>query len=231
MYKYHIKQKLVIVAAFFVGIIIAIYIKVSGSNNVYISLEEKKEIENKIELTRKEIKSLNKIKENLNLEINKYKDVLDNENKTIEDLMIEDIEKLKVKSGYSNVKGDGIYLEIMDSEYELDEGQNPNDLVVHDIDILRIVNDLKASGAKYISINGDRILENSKIKCSGATITVNETTYGQPFIIKAIGSTKDLLSYINSPDSYTSILKDGYGINIKVEEKNNMVINSYEKSK
>lgn len=231
MYKQNIKKKLLISSAFMVGIIIAIYIKTLDSSKVYITLEERNIIENNIKITNKELIKLKQYKKELEKELNQYKDRLKNNQKSINDLMKDKVKYLKDEGGYTDRKGEGIVLEIRDSEYELKEGQNPNDLIVHDIDILRIINDLKLYGAKAISINGERIISSSKIKCSGATITVNETTYGQPFIIKSIGNTKNLMSYMNSPNSYTTLLKDGYGIYINIEQKNDIVVNKYEKSK
>ncbi len=81
-----------------------------------------------------------------------------------------------------------------------------------------------------IAINGERLLPLSKIKCSGATITVNDTTYGQPFIIEAIGDKETLAASVISPESYANLLKEGYGIYIKVEAKDYITINSYKKS-
>ncbi|MBQ3420663.1 MAG: DUF881 domain-containing protein, partial [Romboutsia sp.] len=120
---------------------------------------------------------------------------------------------------------------IKDSDRELKDGENPNDLIVHDIDILRILNDLKGAGAKGICINDERVLTNSQIKCSGATITINETTYGQPFVIKAVGDKQSLIKSINSMNSYTNLLREVYGIYIKVESSDDISLNFYENSK
>lgn len=231
MYKKNIKQKLVISSAFIVGIIISLYIKTLDSSKVYITLEERNNIQNNIEITNKELIKLKQYKKELEKELNQYKGTLKDNKISINDLMKDKIKYFKDEIGYTDRKGEGIEIIIKDSENELKEGQNPNDLIVHDIDILRIINDLKLSGAKAISINGERIISSSQIKCSGATITVNETTYGQPFIIKAIGDIKSLMSYMNSPDSYTTLLKDGYGIYINIEQKSDIVVNKYEKYK
>jgi len=98
------------------------------------------------------------------------------------------------------------------------------DVIIHDIDILRLLNDLRKSGATAISINGERVLGKTQIKCSGSTITVNDTTYGQPFVIRAIGDIDSLNAAVLSPESYTYSLKEVYGINIEVESINNMKI-------
>ncbi len=50
-------------------------------------------------------------------------------------------------------------------EYDLD--------LIHDIDVLRIINDLRGAGAEAIDINGQRVLAISEIKCGGPIIRVN----------------------------------------------------------
>ena len=51
----------------------------------------------------------------------------------------------------------------------------------------------------------------------------------QPFIIKAIGDLNTLKASVISPQSYTNILQEVYGIYIKVEEENDIIINSFKK--
>lgn len=227
----NIKQKMVILGAFVAGILISTYLKTFDSSKVYISLDEKKKLENKIELSKNNIEKLEKTKSDLQEYVKKYEEVSEDDNKSINDLLEEELKKIKELSGYTDIKGEGLIVTIKDSEKEVTSGENPNDFIVHDIDVLKIINDLKKSGAKALSINGERLLPTSRIKCSGATITVNDITYGQPFVIKAIGEADSLMASIISPQSYANLLKDGYGIYVKAEEKNDIVINSYEKSK
>lgn len=224
-----IKQKMVITGAFIVGILISIYLKTLDPDKVYITLDEKKEIESNIEDTKKEILRLKSVLKDQEKTLNDYESALEDDDKSPMDLMEEELEHYKMISGYLAVEGAGIVLSISDSDKELQNGQNPNDLLVHDIDILRILNDLKKAGVKAISINGERVLPTSKIKCSGATITVNETTYGQPFVIRAVGNIDMLKAAVISPDSYINLLKEVYGINIQMEENDSMIVNSYEK--
>lgn len=230
MKRKSIKQKMVILGAFLAGILISTYLKTLDSSKVYISLDEKKKLENKIEVSKKEIEKLEKAKSDLELYTKEYKNASKDGDKSVEELLKEELNQFKELSGRTDIEGDGIIVTIKDSEKEVSSGENPNDFIVHDIDVLKIINDLKKSGAKALSINGERLLPSSRIKCSGATITVNDITYGQPFIIKAIGDTDILMASINSPQSYANLLRDGYGIYVKVEEKSELVINSYEKS-
>ena len=182
----------------------------------------------KIEIENKQIEKLRNIKLEYEKDLEAYEQKSLNE-KSVKELMEYELSYLKDVTGESKVIGDGIIITIKDSENDLKENQNPNELIVHDIDILRIVNDLKKAGAIAISINGERLLTLSKIKCSGSTIKVNDTTYGQPFIIKAIGDLNTLKASVTSPQSYTNILQEVYGIYIKVEEENDIIINSFKK--
>ncbi|MCC0680360.1 DUF881 domain-containing protein [Clostridioides sp. ES-S-0005-03] len=223
------KKKMIILGAFILGIFISTYIKSLNPNKVYITLIQTKNIESEIENTNKEIKNLKEALKSNKKTLDEYKQAENNGNESIQTLMKKELEEVKELSGYSAVTGPGITITMKDSERELKDGQNPNDLIIHDIDILRVLNDLKKAGAKAISINGERVLSTSKIKCSGATITVNDTTYGQPFIIKAIGDIDLLSAAINSPESYAKSLKDIYGINIKIEENNGNRVNLFAK--
>ncbi|MGS5514967.1 DUF881 domain-containing protein [Clostridioides difficile] len=223
------KKKMIILGAFILGIFISTYIKSLDPNKVYITLSQTENIESEIENTKKEIKHLKEVLKSNKKTLNEYKEAKENGNESVQTLMKRELEEVKELSGYSTVTGPGITVTMKDSDRELKDGQNPNDLIIHDIDILRVLNDLKKAGAKAISINGERVLSTSKIKCSGATITVNDTTYGQPFIIKAIGDIDLLSAAINSPESYAKSLKEIYGINIKILENNGNKVDLFAK--
>ena len=230
-HKVNVKKILFILISFITGISISTYLKSINSNNTYITLEQKRDLERNIENIELEISNLEKLKVEYEKKLNNYKEFYESENKSVKELMEEEVKELKDISGNFKLTGPGIIITIKDSNRELKYGENPHDLIVHDIDILRILNDLKGAGAKGISINNERVLTNSQIKCSGATITINETTYGQPFIIKAVGDKQSLTKSINSINSYANLLKEVYGIYIKMESSDDISLNFYEKSK
>ena len=55
-------------------------------------------------------------------------------------------EQLMMKAALTNVKGPGVSVLIEDSLKPVQSGENPNLYVIHDEDILRIVNELRAGG-------------------------------------------------------------------------------------
>lgn len=88
--------------------------------------------------------------------------------------------------------GQGVKVTLKDADYDPIE-QNPNDYIVHESHILRVVNELRISGAQGLAINGQRITSNSYIKCTGPVITIDGRTFPAPFVIEAIGD-MDVLS-------------------------------------
>lgn len=230
-HKINIKKTLFILISFITGISISTYLKSINSNNIYITLEQNRNLERDIKNIELEISNIKKIKVEYEKNLNSYKEFYESESKSVKELMEEELKELKEISGNFKLTGPGVIITIKDSDRELKDGENPNDLIVHDIDILRILNDLKGAGAKGICINDERVLTNSQIKCSGATITINETTYGQPFVIKAVGDKQSLIKSINSMNSYTNLLREVYGIYIKVESSDDISLNFYENSK
>ena len=82
---------------------------------------------------------------------------------------------------------------LKDAEYDPVE-QNPNDYIVHESHIFKVINELRISGAQGLSINGQRITANSFIKCTGPVITIDGKTFPAPFVIEAIGDSDVLAS-------------------------------------
>ena len=130
--------------------------------------------------------------EALNLQLDSYKTENENYRKQSEEsggaaaLLSEKLRKAEILSGQCAVSGKGITVTMSDSTAQGDNiDQNP--FVVHDTDILRVINELRASGAEAISINGERILATSEILCAGPVVSVNNRRYNAPFVIAAIG--------------------------------------------
>lgn len=100
--------------------------------------------------------------------------------------LVEEAKNLRLLLGVVPAKGQGVRVTLMDAEYD-PVIQNPNDYIVHESHIFKVINELKIAGAQGISINGQRIKENAYIKCTGPVITVDDKTFPAPFVIEAIG--------------------------------------------
>ncbi len=58
----------------------------------------------------------------------------------------EELRKTNMAAGLLPVQGPGIIVTLDDSTRNLQPGENPNHLLVHDLDILTIVNEMRSSG-------------------------------------------------------------------------------------
>ncbi|MFP4499332.1 MAG: DUF881 domain-containing protein, partial [Vulcanimicrobiota bacterium] len=96
------------------------------------------------------------------------------------------------EAGLIPVRGPGIVIKLNDSNRKPRDSDDPNYYIVHDIDLMALVNELWASGAEAISINEQRVVMTSAIRCVGPSITVNTTRLTPPYIIKAIGPSTNL---------------------------------------
>lgn len=130
----------------------------------------------------------------------------------------------RILAGNVDVEGPGIVVALADGE-----SKEPKDypmLLVHDDDILRMVNELKAAGAEAISVNGERLISNSEIRCMGTTVLINGNSYSSPFEVKAIGNTANMTEWLKLKNGYTEQLK-AIGLGITVEQSESLTIPKY----
>lgn len=144
--------------------------------------------------------------------------------KSIED----EIDSIKQISGIYPLEGPGIRLLIADNANEEVVGQNINDDIIHDSDIQTILNDLKRAGAEAISINGQRVVSKSEVKCGGPVIKINKRSSANPFVINVIGEPKSLVASIEGRGTYGDMLKNVYKIRVEVEERDKIFIPGYD---
>lgn len=131
-----------------------------------------------------------------------------------------------VLSGSTAVEGPGIIVTIDDSSQKSTAGEDMNLYLVHDEDLLKVINELRAAGAEAISINGQRLTATSEIRCAGPTLSVNNVRSAPPFEIRAIGNAADLENAINMRGGVADTLKV-WGINIRLQKSEKLWIPAY----
>lgn len=122
--------------------------------------------------------------------------------------------------GLSEVTGNGIVITVNDNQkISLNSWYaDPNMLIVHDTDLINIVNELKNAGAEAVSINEQRIVTTSSIECDGNVIKVNGEKIGTPFIIKAIGLPEALM-VVDRFAGYLDYLKEDRFLDVTVQKQ------------
>ena len=169
----------------------------------------------------------NRIKEieNLDKELETQIDQATEKNSSLEEAQKQIQEGNKI-IGTTDVTGPGVIITLSDSKLDPTTVLNPSDLLLHDIDVLSIINELKNTGAEAISINDQRVVSTTAIQCGGAIININGERVGSPFTIKAIGLPENLAN-LDRPQGYLDILRDKYQIGAELKKSNNISIPKY----
>lgn len=139
--------------------------------------------------------------------------------------LVEELEQLRMVTGTVKVKGPGIVVSLRDSSYIPDQ-DNPNNYIVHEHHIQKVINELLISGAEAISINGQRISFNSYILCIGPVVEVDGVQYFAPFEIAAIGDVDMMESSINLKGNVKDQLVEN-GIEVSIEKKSEVVMEPF----
>ena len=97
-----------------------------------------------------------------------------------------EVDRLEAIAGFTDLEGPGVTVIMQDSTVTNTTGDEA-DYIIHDNDLLSVINELRSAGAEAISLNGERLLSTSEVRCTGAVVTVNGRRYAAPYIIFAIG--------------------------------------------
>ena len=130
--------------------------------------------------------------------------------------MKEELNLANILLGTTEVEGNGITI-------ELEDGKD----LVHQEDLIEIVNELKNAGAEAIAVNDQRIVNTSFISCDGNVILIDGNKVGTPFNILAIGSPEMLYGALTRNGGFLEILQNKYGIKVEVKKTNNLKIPKY----
>ena len=133
----------------------------------------------------------------------------------------------QIRAGITALEGPGITIRLDDNHAAPND--DPNRYVIHYENLLYIVNDLRNAGAEGISINGQRIVVSSEIRCVGNVIMVNTTRLAPPFEISAIGHPDDLEEAISSSATYQQLSLTGFPASYTVTDinSNSIVLPAY----
>ena len=84
---------------------------------------------------------------------------------------------------------------------------NPNLLLVHQQDIQAVVNAMWKGGAQAITIQGQRVVSTTGIRCIGNSVQLQGVPYSQPYVISAVGDPAALTAAI-ARDPYLQVYRD-----------------------
>jgi uncharacterized protein YlxW (UPF0749 family) len=142
------------------------------------------------------------------------------------------VKNLEEPTGLTALEGPGVRVTLDDAPRSVDDKDiDPNLLVVHQQDIQAYVNALWAGGAEAISLQGQRLISTSGIKCVGNTVVLDGYPYSPPYVIRAVGDTATMnASLASSPETitYANYADDPkFQLGLKVETVDDLKISAY----
>lgn len=224
MYLYYL-----FIMATLIGFIATVQFKSNISYQGIVTIPKLLDLQKEIRNMETENKQLNASIGELALKLAMYKAGVESTGSAF-GTMKNELDKALNYSDYTRVEGPGVILTLNDSQREISEGEDISWYLIHDIDILEIVNDLRTAGAEAISINGERVTATTGIRCGGPTINIDGKRHAVPFIIKAIGDPKSLEAAVLAPESYIEIYMEYSGIQVDIQKVEKLVIEGYKGS-
>ena len=223
-------QCAIFVICIVIGMVAVFQMKISDGQRLYVSPQTAEDYKTTISSEKEEVERLKVLVEEAKAKLVSYEEAEAIEGQAEEEVkknLLKEVDVYKIASGNQKVEGAGVEVIIDDGIRDLFEGEDVNNVLVHDMDLMMVVNELRKYGAEVIAINGQRIAANSAISCSGYTIRINGNVYARPFKITAIGDGKRMAAALAAPEGYATTLKQ-WGIQVEVRLKDSIAIDAIE---
>lgn len=188
------------------GVILSWQFRSINDNQKMSGLENKRVEDLKTELlqekkAREELEKRNQELANTNSKFENAKTDEDQYTATLK----EQLKTAKILAGMVDVKGKGIVVTL----------NTKGMIYVDDTNVLDLINELRASDARAISVNDERIVAMSEVREAGKYIMVNSKRLSAPYVVKAIGDQDKLVSSLKMTGGMVEKLQDLISINIE----------------
>lgn len=121
-------------------------------------------------------------------------------------LLNDTLQETKLIAGLTEVEGPGITITLRDLRD--DQIDAPiHDAIIHDSDVLNVVNELWSAGAEAIAVNNLRVVGGTSFRCVGPVIHVESVPIASPVVIQAIGDSATLKGGMELPGGIVAEIK------------------------
>jgi len=214
-------QWILAIAALILGIVLAFQYRITRDVRINVPVQRAQELSAQVGQLKKE-------RDFSQAQVASLREQLDKATAGIGgDALKKELELARIVAGVTDVTGPGIEITLNDSNINLRPGDNPNLYVLHDEDVLRVLNELKAAGAEAIAFNGQRLLATTEVRCTGPTVVLNKNKrLAPPYIITAIGNPDTLENALKMRGGVAEILQF-WGIQITVKKLSQVTVPAY----
>lgn len=126
---------------------------------------------------------------------------------------LDDLERVSVLSGLKEISGEGVEVVIED-----DAG------VLKTLDLLDLINELKAAGAEAIAINGVRLSLRDYLNLNNSVLLINGRKFKFPIYIRAVGDHQSLKGALILPGGVVQTLSALEGVRLTITKKKKLTL-------
>lgn len=130
---------------------------------------------------------------------------------------------LVAPGGLTAVHGPALTVTLTDAQLPggaIPAGFHPEDVVVHQQDVQAVVNALWRGGAEAMTIQDQRVIATSAVRCVGNTLILQGRVYSPPYVISAIGDPARLQAALDADGAvstyrqYVEAVGLGYSVTV-----------------
>lgn len=146
----------------------------------------------------------------------------------------EGADALRRPAGLVPMEGPGLSIALTDAPADVIDTADTEagKLVVHQQDIQAVANALWAGGAEAMTIQDQRVISTTGIKCVGNTVVLHGVPYSPPYVITAVGNPDTMLTSVNT-NPYIEIYRqyvERYQLGFEVDLHDEVTLPGYEGS-
>lgn len=209
-----------VIVSIFLGIILSIQFKTVSKTvgDGVLPTQRSQQLALELKKVQADKDILSKSLEELEGKIAKYEKGEVDKNTYAENIY-KDMQKYRALSGYLDMEGPGIVMEVSDPDIDLQFGEGL--YLIDQLDyILQTISILNAADAEAISINDQRYTSFTEIERAGDHVMINGVPTNTPIVIKAIGDSKTLESVLSIKNGIVDVLRySDYNVQVRKENK------------
>jgi uncharacterized protein YlxW (UPF0749 family) len=116
---------------------------------------------------------------------------------------------MRAPAGLLAQVGPGVTVTLSDAPDNVSSSStvDPKLLIVHQQDIQAVVNAMWKAGAQAVTIQGQRVVSTTGIRCIGNSVQLQGVPYSQPYVISAVGDPTALTAEI-ARDPYLQVYRE-----------------------
>jgi uncharacterized protein YlxW (UPF0749 family) len=146
------------------------------------------------------------------------------------DVLSAEVGELTGPAGMTPVGGPGVTVTLRDSRIAPPADGDFNNYVIHEQDLQAVINGLWAGGAEAVSVNGNRILSTTAIRCVGNVLLLHGVTHSPPYVIEAIGDESELRAAVERDPGVATFVDavSRYQLGYTIDSVEDLVLPGYE---